>query len=86
MLLVTAKVLDARRKFSEANDSPGSLPGRQLCVAQCAYSITYNIGIAPTMATLQSTHDFPRVFIESGMYYIAHVYNTSRVYRGNKLP
>jgi hypothetical protein len=81
MLLVTAKVLDAGRKFAETNDSPGSLPGWQLCVAQRAYSVTHDIGIAPTMATLQSTHDFPRVFIESGMYYIVHVYNTSKVYR-----
>jgi hypothetical protein len=81
MLVVTAKVLDARRELAKASDSLGSLRGRQLCVAKGTYSVTYNIRITPTMAALQSAHDLPGVIIESGVYYLVHVYKSNRVYK-----
>ncbi|MEX0709562.1 MAG: hypothetical protein WD078_16520 [Woeseia sp.] len=81
MLVVTAKVLDAGRELAKANDSLGSLRGRQLCVAKGTYSVTDNIRITPTMAALQPAHDFPGVIIESGVDYLVHVYKSNRVYR-----
>jgi hypothetical protein len=81
MFVVTAKVANAGCKFSEANDSLASLLGWQFCVSQRAYAVTYDIRITPTMAALQAAHDVPRVFIESGVYYFVHVYNSIKVYK-----
>jgi hypothetical protein len=80
MFVVTAKVVDAGCELAEANDSLGSLLGWQLCVSQCTYSVTHNIRITPTMAALQSAHDLPSVIVESGVYYLVHVYNSIKVY------
>lgn len=84
MLAVAAKILDAGRKLAEANDSPGALTRGKFCVTECPYSVTYDLRIAPAMAALQPAHDFPRVFIESGVYDGIHVYNSSKVYRKDK--
>jgi hypothetical protein len=81
MFVVTAKVVDARCELAKANDSLGSPLGWQLCVSQCPYSVTHNIRITPTMAALQSAHDLACVIIESGVYYLVHVYNFIKVYR-----
>lgn len=80
MLAITAKVRNTRREFAEAYDSAASLIGREVGLTERAYSVAYGFGIAPTVTALQSTHDLPRMSVQSGMYYIVHVYNASRVY------
>jgi len=52
MFVITAKVTDARGELAKANDSLGSPLGRQLCVSECTYAVTYDIRITPTMAAL----------------------------------
>ena len=81
MLVVTAKVVDARGEVAKANDSFGSLLRWQFCVSERTYAITYDIRITPTMAALQSAHDLLRVIIEPGVYYLVHVYNSIKVYK-----
>jgi hypothetical protein len=81
VLVVTAKVINARGEPAKANDAFGSLLGWQLGVSQCPYAVTHNIRITPTMAALQAAHDFPGVVIESCVYYLVHVYNSIKVYK-----
>jgi hypothetical protein len=81
VLVVTAKVMDARGERAKANNAFGSLLGWQLGVSQCPYAVTHNIRITPTMAALQAAHDFPGVIIESGVDYLVHVYNSIKVYK-----
>jgi hypothetical protein len=85
MPVVTTEVGNTRSELAEADDSLIALPGWELCVPKRANALANDIGIAPPMAALQAAHDLPRVIIESGVYYVTHVYNAIKVYRQVKL-
>lgn len=52
MLVIISKVFNTGSELAETEDLLASLSGRQFCVTECAYPVTHDVGVAPTMTAL----------------------------------
>lgn len=85
MFLVAAEIVDSRGELPEADDSLTAFASWQFHFTERAYSMPYDFRITPAVAALQAVHDFPCLFVESGVHDIFHVYNCIRVYKQSRI-